>query len=155
MPANIGGDEYSLKAIYFQMKDLAFKHTNASIDYDGKGNAKYFVQGNINRYSLDRKWIEPYVTLYNKVLKEEKSDWYDSKGIKHTMKKRYYQTEIVDHHGYWKYTATVNGSFNLVDSNGRVVVSHSANETDDKEADAYIHLLKDFYKKVNSYLTGK
>lgn len=152
---NIGGDEYSLKSAYFSMKDLAFKFTDVDIDYSGNGTAKYFVQGNVNRYSLDRKWIEPYVTLSNKLLSEEKYDWYDSKGKKHVKKIKKYTTEIVDHHGYWKYTATVSGSFDLIDANGRVLVSHDATETDDKVADAYRHLLKDFYKKVNTFLVGK
>ncbi len=155
LPSKTGGDEYSLKSAYFSMKDLAFKYTDAQIDYNGDGSAKYFVQGTINNYSLDRKWIEPYVTLYNKLVKEEKKDWIDSKGVKHTMKIKKYETGITNHHGYWQYTATVNGTFNLVDSSGKVLVSHTANETDDKEADAYRHLLKDFYGKVNKYLTGK
>ncbi len=155
LPSNIGGDEYSLKSVYFTMKDLAFKFTDVDIDYSGNGKAKYFVQGTISRYSLDRQWIDPYVTLNNKLVREEKSDWYDSKGNKHTKKIKKYKTEIVDHHGYWKYTATVGGTFNLVDSNGNILVSHSSIETDDKAADACRHLMKDFYGKVNSYLTGK
>ena len=155
LPSNIGGDEYALKSVYFSMKDLALKNTEVKIDYSGDGSAKYFVQGTISRYSLDRKWIEPYVTLSNKLLSEEESDWYDGAGKKHTKKIKKYETEIVDHHGYWEYTATVSGTFNLMDANGRVIVSHSATETDDKVADAYRHLLKDFYKKVNASLTGK
>lgn len=155
LPSNVSGDEYALKSAYFSMKDLALKNTDVEIDYFNAGKAKYFVQGTISRYSLDRKWIEPYVTLNNKLLSEEESDWYDGAGKKHTKKIRKYETEIVDHHGYWKYTATVSGTFNLTDANGRVIVSHSATETDDKLADAYRHLLKDFYKKVNTSLTGK
>ena len=155
LPSHVGGDEYSLKSAYFSMKSLALKNTEVAIDYSGDGSAKYFVQGNISRYSLDRKWIEPHVTLSNKLLSEEESDWYDGKGKKHTKKIKKYMTEINDHHGYWQYTATVSGTFNLVDANGRVLVSHSATETDDKVADAYRHLLNDFYKKVNTSLAGK
>ena len=149
MPNAVGDDEYSLKSIYFQMKDSAYKYTNAKIDYDGKGGAKYFVEGAISRYSLDRKWIEPHVTLRNKDIETKTSEWYDNKGKKHKKKIIKYITEIVDHHGYWQYTATVTGTFKLIDSKGNVLVTHSATETDDKQADAYIHLLKDFYKKVN------
>ena len=155
LPGNVGGDEYSLKSAYFSMKDLAFKFTDVNVDYENKGNIKYFVQGSINRYSLDRAWVEPYVTLNNKLVSESEEDWYDSSGEKHVKKIKKYVTEIVDHHGYWKYTATVGGTFNLVDANGRIVVAHSATETDDKVADAYNHLLKDFYKQVNTYLVGK
>ena len=68
------------------MKSLALKNTEVAIDYSGDGNAKYFVQGSISRYSLDRKWIEPHVTLSNKLLSEEESDWYDGKG-KNTLRK--------------------------------------------------------------------
>ena len=111
MPNAVGGDEYSLKSIYFQMKDSAYKYTNVKIDYDGKGGAKYFVEGTITRYSLDRKWIEPHVTLNNKEIDRKTSEWYDSKGKKHKKKIIKYITEIVDHHGYWQYTATVTGTF--------------------------------------------
>ena len=86
LPSHVGGDEYSLKSAYFSMKSLALKNTEVAIDYSGDGSAKYFVQGNISRYSLDRKWIEPHVTLSNKLLSEEKSDWYDGKGKKHIKK---------------------------------------------------------------------
>ena len=155
LPWKVGGDEYSLKSAYFSMKDLASKFTNLNVDYSGDGSAKYFVQGNITYYSLDRKWIEPHVTLYNSLVSETEEDWYDSSGEKHVKKIKKYTTGISDHHGYWQYTATVSGTFNLLDANGRVVVSHSSTETDDKVADAYRHLLKDFYKKVNDHLVGK
>ena len=155
LPGNVGGDEYSLKSAYFSMKDLALKNTDVEIDYSGAGKAKYFVQGSISRYSLDRKWIEPYVTLSDTLISSTEEDWYDGKGNKHTKTIKKYETKIIDHHGYWKYTATVSGTFNLLDANGRVLLTHAATETDDKLADAYRHLLKDFYKKVNLLLTGK
>ena len=155
LPKNVGGDEYSLKSVYFTMKNSALKHTGLKVDYDGTGNARYFVQGNIGRYSLDRHWVDPYVTLSDKLLSEDKTDWYDGDGNKHTRVIRKYTTEIVDHHGYWQYTATVDGSFSLVDDGGRVLLTHSSHETDDKTADAYRHLMKDFYKKVNNLLGEK
>ena len=133
------------------MKNLPFKITNAKVDYYGNGSARYFVQGNLTRYSLDRHWVEPYVTLSDDLISEEKTDWYDSSGNKHTKKIRKYKNEIIDHHGYWDYVATVTGTFQLVDGNGRVLVTHSATETDDKVADAYRHLLEKFYLKINSY----
>lgn len=155
LPQNVGSDEYSLKSVYFGMKDMAFKYTDAKIDYDGSGNARYFVQGDISYYSLDRQWIEPYATTRNNLLSMQQSDWYDAYGNKHTRTIKKYQTEIVDHHGYWQYTATVKGTFSLVDDSGRVLVTHSATETDDKTADAYQHLMKDFYKKVNAVISPK
>lgn len=151
LPNNVGNDEYSLKSVYFTMKNLPFKLTTAKIDYYGTGSARYFVQGTINRYSLDRHWVEPYVTLSTNFVEEvESTDWYDSNGNKHTKKVTKYKNGIVDHHGYWDYVATVAGTFQLVDSSGRILLTHSATETDDKTADAYRHLLENFYRKVNN-----
>lgn len=155
LPQNVGEDEYSLKSAYFIMKNFALKHTDLKVDYDGTGNAQYFVQGTITQYSLGRRWIEPYATTYDSLVSEEKSDWYDKDGNKHTKKIKQYETKISDHYGYFDYVATVSGTFNLVDSSGRIIVSHTATETDDKTADAYRHLLKDFYEKVNLKLVGK
>ena len=153
LPQNVGSDEYSLKSVYFGMKDMAFEYTDANIDYDGSDNARYFVQGDINYYSLDRHWVEPHATTYNELLSLQENDWYDTHGNKHTRKIKKYQTKIVDHHGYWQYTATVKGTFSLIDDSGRVLVTHSATETDDKTADAYQHLMKDFYKKVSAVIS--
>lgn len=150
LPQNVGGDEYALKSIYFGMKDSAYKYTDLKVDYNNSGKASYFVKGRIDEYSLNRRWIEPHVTLVNSLLSEDSTDWYDSYGNKHVKKVRRYQTDIVDHHGYWEYYATVRGTFNLVDFNGKIIVSHSATEIDDKTADAYDHFMKGFYDKVNS-----
>lgn len=155
LPQEVGGDEYSLKSIYFTMKDSAFEHTDLDIDYDGNGKAQYFVEGVINQYRLTRHWVEPYVTLTNKLISEKKEEWQDSKGNKHTKKIKQYETQINDHHGYWKYTAYVGGTFYLFDANNKLVVSHSGTESDDKVADACRHLMKDFYKKVNKLLVEK
>ena len=149
LPKNIGGDEYALKSIYFGMKNSAMEYTDAKVDYDGTGKAT------LNSYYLDRRWVEPYADTYNRLVSSEESDWYDAKGNKHTKTINRYTTEISDHHGYWHYFANVSGIFYLVDDGGRVLVSHGSNETDDKTADAYLHFLKDFYTKVNAYLTGK
>ena len=155
LPPNVGSDEYSLKSAYFLMKDFAFKYTDLEIDYDGSGNARYFVKGAINSYSLDRSWVEPYVTTYESMESEEKSDWTDAYGVKHTKKIQKYKTTISDNHGYWDYKATVSGTFQLVDADGKVLVNYSGTKTNDKVADAYRDLLKDFYDKVNDLLVGK
>ena len=152
LPQDVGGDEYALKSVYFAMKDLAFKHTDLDVDYNGNGKAQYFVQGAINQYKLTRHWVEPYVTTSDKMISETKSEWTDKNGKKHTKKTRKYETQITDHHGYWKYTAYVGGTLNLFDANGRLIISHSGTESDDKAADACRHLMKDFYTKVNKLL---
>ena len=155
LPQNVGENEYSLKSIYFSMKDLAFKYTDLEIDYNGSGKAKYFVEGKINSYSLNRSWMEPYATTYESMESEEKSDWTDSNGDKHTKKIQKYVTKITDHHGYFDYKATVSGTFRLVDDAGKVLITYSDTKTNDKVTDAYRDLLQDFYGQVNNLLAGK
>ena len=155
LPGNVGGDEYALKSIYFAMKDFAYQYTKLKVDYNGKGNADYFVQGNITRYSLDRTWISPHADTYDSEISSEDFEWIDRDGNKHTGTRKQYETKIIDYFGEWKYTATVSGTFQLVDSSGRVIISHSDTKTDDKTADAYQHLLKDFYDKVNNHFGTK
>ncbi|MBR2214448.1 MAG: hypothetical protein IJ849_01660 [Selenomonadaceae bacterium] len=155
VPSNVGNDEYLIKSVYFTMKNFALKHTKASINYGDADDKppRYEVQGVINRYTLDREWVPPHASTYDAVVSSKERKWYDKDGNEHTMTTTQYESKITDHHGFWKYTATVQGTFNLVDAkSGKVVVSHSATETDDKCADAYRHLMKDFYVKVKKYL---
>ena len=155
LPQNAGSDEYSLKSIYFAMKDSAYKYTNLKVDYNGDGSAKYFVSGNISRYIFDRKWREPYVTSYDKLVSTEEVPWVDGQGIQHTKKIKKFITEYTGHHGYWEYFARVTGDFRLTDASGRVIASYSGTETDDKTADAFNHFMKKFYDQVNIALGEK
>lgn len=155
VPSNVGDEECLIKSVYFALKNSALKYAKANINY-GDANetpSNYYVQGSISRYSLDRRWVEPWASTYNSVVSSQKSYWYDRNGGKHEMTTTKYETKITDHHGYWAYTATVGGTFELVNANtGRTVFSRSYVETDDKTADAYLHLLKDFYNDVNKSL---
>ena len=155
LPENVGNDEYLTKSVYFTMKNYALKYTKASIDFDNKESrpVNYYVEGKISRYTLDRTWHPPYASTSTKLVSSKESKWRDRNGNEHKMKTNQYETKISDHYGYWGYTATVAASFNLVDARtGRVVVNHTAIETDDKCADAYCHFMKDFYKKVEKCL---
>ena len=155
LPAELAKDEYILNSVNFSVKDSAFQYTNLEIDYDGNGSAKYFVKGAVTSYSLNRYWVEPSATVSEVLDSEEKSDWYDSDGNKHTKKIKKYKSVITDHHGYWDYKATVGGTFYLVDGNGNVLLTYNDRKTDDKPADAFLHLMKDFYGKVNNLLDEK
>lgn len=155
VPSNVGNEECLIKSVYFALKNSALKYVKASINYEGDDEmpSKYYVQGSISRYSLDRRWVEPWASTYNSVVSSQKSYWYDRNGGKHEMTTTKYETKITDHHGYWAYSATVGGTFGLVNANtGKTVFSRSYVETDDKTADAYLHLLKDFYNDVNKSL---
>ena len=155
LPRNVGGDEYSLKSAYFAMKNLAKLYTNAEIIYNNEKPSRYTVRGTITRYSLDKKWIPPTASTYDSEVSSEDFEWTDRDGNKHTGQRKKYESKITDNFGHYDYVATVSGTFQLVDSNGSVIVSHSATETDDKTADAYRHLLKGFYDKVNAQFGGK
>ena len=155
LPRDVGGDEYALKSIYFSMKDLAYQYTKLKVDYSGKGNADYYVQGTITHYTLDRKWIPPTAEPYDSEVSSEDFEWTDREGNKHTGKRKKYESKIRDIFGHYDYVAIVSGTFQLVDSSGRVIVEHSEPETDDKTADAYRHFLKKFYDKVNVQFGGK
>lgn len=155
VPQHVGNEEHLIKSVYFDLKNSALRYTKATVNYGGedKGLPKYYVQGLISRYSLDRRWIEPSASTYNHIVSTQKSYWYDNKGGKHEMTTTKYETRIQDHHGYWEYYATVEGIFELVNANtGHTVFSGRYAETDDKTADAYLHLLKDFYTDVDKRL---
>ncbi len=114
---------------------------------------KYYVDGAISTYSLERTWIPPHASTWNKTVNYKKQDWVDARGNKHTMQVTDYITEITDHYGVYSYRATVSGTFFLKDSKtDQVVLSHSDTEQDDKTADAYLHLMKAFYKKADKYI---
>ena len=155
VPQHVGNDEYLIKSVYFALKNSALKYAKASINYGGKNESpsRYYVQGAISRYSLDRRWIEPSASTYNSVISTQKSKWYDRYGKEHEMTTTKYETKISDNYGHWAYKATVGGRFALVNAGtGGTVFSKSYVETDDKTSDAYLHLLKDFYEDVNKSL---
>ncbi len=157
VPDNVAEDDYLLKSVYFTMKSYARKYTKANILYDNSSgkSPKYYVRGSIDEYSFDRRWIEPYITPHTETVSSKEFKWNDNGKIRTgTIKK--YKTAVSDsdkHHGEWEYTATVSATFDLVDARtGNVVVRYSATEKDDKCADAYRHLMEDFYRKVNEHL---
>ncbi len=155
VPNNVGNEECLIKSVYFDLKNSALKYSKASVIYGGKDETppRYYVDGLISRYSLDRSWVEPWASTYDHIVSVQKSKWYDKYGKEHEMTTTKYETRIEDHHGYWAYTATVAGTFGLFNaSSGRAVFAKSYLETDDKTADAYLHLMKDFYEDVDKCL---
>ena len=155
VPDNVGNNEYYVKSVHFVMKNFALKHTKARVIFNNNSHEtpRYYVQGAIYRFSYDREWIAPHVTVYNSLVSSKKQKWRDRKGKEHTMRISDYKTSVTPHLGRWQYTATVSANFSLVDARtGRIVVNHNDVETDDKRADAYRHFMKKFYEKVQNYL---
>ncbi len=155
VPRHVGNDECLIKSVYFDLKNSALKYSKAGVIYGDQGekSPKYYVYGRISRYSLDRKWVEPWASTYDHIVSTKKTKWYDKNGKAREMTTTKYEKKIEDHNGYWNYTATVEGTFALVNANtGSIVFSKSYTETDDKTGDAYVHLLKDFYQDVDKSL---
>lgn len=158
LPSAVGNDEYGIKAAYFFMKNELNRVKNVTADYSGTSPLpnKYFVRGEINYCNLDRTWIPPSAYTTDRIVESQSFKWVDQYGNEQTGHRYHYCTEINNSFGHWAYSAHIIGTFYLVDAaSGRVVVSHSGQETDDKVADAYLHLLKDFYKKVDNYINRK
>lgn len=153
LPVNVREDECVRNAVYFNMKDGVRRWTETGRPVFESGSSvleQYYVDGSISQYSLDRIWIPPHASTWNKVVNYKESKWKDARGKEHKMKVTDYVTDITDHYGVYSYTATVSGTFNLKNSrSGQTVLSHSATERDDKTADAYLHLMKAFYGKVS------
>ena len=152
LPSNVGSNSTLLRSVYFTTKSRAYRMEKARIIYNNdQGQPDYYVRGWISYYNLDRRWQPPYATTYDSLVSDDKSDWVDVYGNKHTMHTKKYKSEITGHYGEWIYTARVNGTFQLVDArNNRVVVEYSANEEDDKTGDALIHLIDAFYDRVEA-----
>ncbi len=159
LPANIGGDEYSLKGAYFAMKFEAtekLKGVNVVTDAASDKNLDYYVTGRVDVWKMDSKWNLPSVTTSAKLISTEETKWTDSKGKEHKMKTKKYRDEITDHYAYWSFTWNVRATFYLVNAKtGQVVVSESGTEFNDKPMDAYRKILRNFYGEVNKYFKAK
>ena len=155
LPANISGDEYTLKGVYFGMKFEAtekLKGVNVITDAENDKDLDYYVKGTIDCWEMHSKWNLPTVTTYAKLISSTEQKWTDSKGKEHKMKTKKYRDEIVDHYAYWSFTWNVRATFHLVNAKtGQVVVSESGTDFNDKPMDAYRKILRNFYGQVNKY----
>ena len=149
MPKNIVNDDTLAKSVYYTVKSRAERISNARVLYGNDDLADYFVTGNIVKYALERTWRPPRATTYTALKSHRTRKWRDKRGKEHTIHIKRYETKVLTYPGEWVYTANVTARFNLIDAKtGAVIVSHAAEETDDKTGDALIHLMDAFYSKV-------
>ena len=155
LPANIAGDEYSLKGAYFGMKYEAtdkLKGVNVIIDSTSDKNLDYYVAGTVNTWKMNSVWHLPRATTRDKLISSTEQKWTDSKGKEHKMYTKKYEQEIVDHYAYWSFSWDVNATFRLVNpKTNQIVVSFNSRDNDDKPMDAYRKILRAFYEEVNKH----
>ncbi len=149
-------DDAAIKAIFFALKNGAYKVKNIDVDYSGKkGNADYRVEMFLRNYRCVPVWIEPRVATEDEVVESREYNYVDANNVTHTVKVRTYETSIKDRPGHWVFRAYVDASLYLYDVMGgkhELVVEYTNKEIDDKEIDAFQHIVKDFYKKVKKTL---
>lgn len=155
LPADIGADEYSLKGAYFATKIEALdklKGVRVITDPASELPLNFYVTGTVDTWKLISTWNPPRATTTSTLIETKESEWRDANGKKHKMYTRKYRDEITDHFAYWSFAWHVSGTFQLVNAKtGKVVVSERLINTDDKPMDAYRHVMRDFYGKVNKY----
>lgn len=150
LPENIEQDRFLNAAVNFAYIGEAEERLKKYTFVDD--SADYTIVGTIHDSSYNFKWHEPDVTTSETEVESESFEWRDHDDKKHTETRKYYETEVKDHYGYWSASARVSATFRLIDATGKTVVEYSKTETDDKEIDATHHILKDFYKKVEKHL---
>ena len=157
VPANVGNDEYNIKAVFFAMKDESFKRLkNVNIKYNNDSTPNYYVEGTITDNHLSKRWIDPSVSVSNKLIRSEESKWKDNKGNEHTQRTSYYTQEIRNHYGHYVYTWVSAADLRLVDAkNNQVVISKHYSNANDKLMDSYREIFKNFYNDVNKILKNK
>lgn len=155
LPADVGGDEYSLKGAYFGMKFEAtekLKGVSVITDAASDKDLDYYVTGTVDRWKMYSTWHLPEVTTWPEHISSEEEKWIDDKGKEHKKLIKKYRDKIIDHYAYWSFSWNVRATFRLVDAKtGKVVVSESGTEFNDKPMDAYRKILRNFYGQVNKY----
>ena len=154
MPESMSADRFLSSAAKFAyLHEGEHRLKKFTISEDKDPSAKYEIVGRVANSSYDFKWYDPYVTTSDKIVHTDSYKWKDSEDKEHTETRDYYETEISDHYGGWGALAHVSASFRLLDAKtGRVLVEYSDSKSDDKEIDAFHHILKKFYEKANKYL---
>lgn len=155
LPADVGDDEYSLKGAYFGMKFEAtekLKGVSVITDATSDKDLDYYVTGTVDRWKMYSTWHLPEVTTWPEHISSEEEKWIDDKGKEHKKLIKKYRDKIIDHYAYWSFSWNVRATFRLVDAKtGKVVVSESGTEFNDKPMDAYRKILRNFYGQVNKY----
>ena len=160
-PNVTNGDEYVARAANYAVQDGARRVKGARFVYPDANNvqaipaADYYVTGVVNRWDETRVWIPPSADTSVYQIDSHKEKWVDAAGKEHEKTITHWKTVINDHYGHYAYTAHVGGALSLANAKtGQAVITYNGAENDDKSGDAYRHFVKNFYKRVDKYLSG-
>ena len=162
LPENIADDRFLNAAMNFAYRgeaqerlkkyDILDEAEDEAADSVANYMANYKIVGDVRISSYDYTWHQPSITTSTETVNTESFEWRDKDDKKHTETRTYYRTKINENYGHWSASARVSATFRLIDSSGKILVEYSKTETDDKEIDAFHHILKDFYKKAGKAL---
>lgn len=153
VPDSIMQDEYKRNALQFAVMEESKKLKNVILCQDSSLPVQYYVTGIVKQYATTPQWVAPSIYTDTRAITSNSQKWRDRNGNEHTMTTTVYKTVIMDHFAHWEFPATVSATMQLVDANnGAIVLSYEKVDVDDKDIDAFRHILQDFYKKASQYL---
>ena len=153
VPDSIIQDEYTRNALQFAVMEEARKLRNIIPCQNSSFPVQYCVTGIVKQYATMPQWVAPSIYIDTQAVTSNSKKWKDRNRNEHTMTTTVYKTVIMDHFAHWEFPATVSATMQLVDANtGAIVLSYEKVDVDDKDIDAFRHILQDFYKKVSQYL---
>lgn len=159
LPENMGGDEYLIKSFWFTAKEEAGKMKKVKVVPEDTVIADYYLKAVVVSNEYKPGWVEPYATCPSVVAWERKYKWYDQDNNEHEgCITRYEPGAIENCYGHYVFSnaARVGAVLYLCDAHtDEVLCSEKYFTTNDKFADAYHDIFKDFYKKVDKYVEGR
>ena len=159
VPNNLGSDEYLLKSLWFAYKDEAYKMKKVKVVPEDTLMADYVVKMTVTATGYDPSWVDPYATCDTRVAWERKYKWTDKDGNEHEGRVTHYEPgEIRDVYGHYYFggAAWVKANMYLYDAHtNQLLYSKDYSVSNDKFADAYRDILKQFYKDVDKLAEGK
>lgn len=159
MPDSLGGDEYLIKSFWFVNKEEANKMKKVKVVPDDAIAADYCLKVIVDKNEYTPDWVEPYAECPSVKAWERKYKWYDKDNNEHEgCITRYEPGSIHNYYGHYVFgnAAEVKATVYLCDAHtDSVLYSKKYYVTNDKFADAYHDIFKDFYKQVDKYAEGK
>ena len=159
VPSNLGNDEYLLKSLWFAYKDEAYKMKKVRVVPEDTLLADYVVKAVVEYADYVPSWVDPYATCDTRVAWEKKYKWTDKDGDEHEGCITHYEPGSINDvygHYYFGDAARVKAAMYLYDAHtAQLVYSNHYSVRNDKFADAYRDIFKQFYKDVDKLAEGK
>lgn len=159
IPDNKINDNHFVNAVNFTLDRISNKLKNVACVYDKNNiSTDYYITIDIKKCEYNPEWKAPYADSYTDCVWSKERKWVDNNGNEHTMKIQRYVDKIKDHFGYYDVDHAVKLTVTMKLYNAHtqeLLGSCDYNTTNDKEMDAFIEILNDFYAKVDKFSVGK